>query len=363
MPAPWDLYTKHAPPLIHNRHCGSKPGDASERTLGRTMTDAGGPVSRRKFLLAAAASGTIVTGSGRTLSEYADHHAFSGTVGTREIDLSVAWNGGALETDLGALSEVGDGDERRAVIALSDESNPAWVWFRTGCPTCQAVETHVGVTIDLDTGGGRQEVFSGTLREARETLGSGHRLGGVVEAGDQWDFWVSWEVIEPVDGETHLDFEFAFRAIQRRHLDEPATGRPDWACAPCDGTGSDSGDPSTEQPVIEWAAIGGDSAVDPEAVTIERSKDGTALEYDVTSVADGTVDAIALFAGGSLDRFSGVPKTGQVAVGDGDERVEAFEPSPGKPKKADPLPASCFTYRFAIEPDAPKSGVLSRCKQ
>ena len=327
------------------------------------MTDADGPVSRRKFLLAAAASGTIVTGSGRSLSEYTDSDTFTGSVGTREIDLTVAWEGGALETDLGVLSEVGDGDERRAAIGLSAESNPAWIWFRTGCPTCEAVENHVDVTVDLDAGDGREEVFSGPLREARAELGPGSQLGGVMSPGDQWDFWVAWEVTEPVDGETNLDFEFDFRAVQRRHLDDPAASRPDWSCPPCDGADSETDDGSIEQPVIEWAAIGGDTTVDPEVVSIGRSEDGTALDFDFTGVADDSVDAIALYAGGSLDRFFDVPTDGQVAVGDGDERVEEFEPSPGKPKKADPLPTRCFTYRFAIEPDAPKSGVLSRCKQ
>ena len=84
---------------------------------------------------------------------------------------------------------------------MSESANSGYVWFRTNCPLCADVEEAIRVSFELETEGGVEPLFAGTLREARATFGSGKRLDGVLSPGRTWALAVTWELTEPIDGE------------------------------------------------------------------------------------------------------------------------------------------------------------------
>ncbi|WP_071932936.1 hypothetical protein [Halodesulfurarchaeum formicicum] len=315
-------------------------------------------VSRRTFLLAAATSGAVVSGGGRTLAQYSDSEQLGVTLGTGELDLDVSWEGEGSETHLGVVSDPGDGGERRIVIDLSEDSNPAWLWFRTGCPRCLPVEEQIQVEFTLRSEDGTLlEAFPpGTLREARERYGPGHRFEQVLNSGETWILTIAWELEEPVAGEHGIEFGFDFHAVQHRHFQNPDASAPNWECESC----SDDSGGDTERKDISWVAFAGETNATVEDLSVEI--DGPTLEYDLDDSA-AAVKSIALKYGQTLEVFADVPDTGPLTVGEGDETFQqqgnGFEGTDHT--NSEPFPNFCWTAKLEAGSDSFES--ISGCDQ
>ncbi|MDR5657352.1 hypothetical protein RH831_09180 [Halodesulfurarchaeum sp. HSR-GB] len=316
-------------------------------------------VSRRQFLLAAAASGAVVSGGGRTVAEFSDTEQLGVTFGAGELDLDVSWEGEGTETDLGVVSNEGDGGERQIIIDLSEDSNPAWLWFRTGCPRCLPVEEQIQIEFTLrgENGTRLEEFSSGTLREERERYGTGHRFGRVLNPGETWTLTIAWELTESVAGEHGIEFGFDFHAVQRRHLQNPAANAPNWECERC----SDDSGSGTEQKDISWVAFAGETNAEVEDFS-SVAIDGSTLEYDLGDSATA-VQAIALKYGQTLEVFADVPDTGPLTVGEGDETFQkqgnGFEGTDHT--NSEPFPNFCWTAKLEAGSNSFES--ISGCDQ
>lgn len=307
--------------------------------------------SRRTFLAAAAATGTIISGGGKTVAEFSDAENFGAQLGAGELDLEVSWQGSGSEVFLGVVSEVGDGDTRDIELELTEDSNPAWVWFSTGCPSCLPIEELIEVTFELDTGSGPETIFEGTLREARATLGPWIQLDEGLEPGETWILTVTWELTESVESEQTINFDFDFQVTQQRHLVDPESEKPTRECAEC----PDDGNGGTHE--ISWLAFGAESTADDGAITFSPTADGTALEYDLNGQP---VDVIALKYATHLDLFSDVAESGTLSTGDGDVTLDQNgseypeDPPLTEPRtNQDPFPEHCWMAKYNVGESSP----------
>lgn len=309
--------------------------------------DDGLEFSRRAFLAAAAATGTIISSGGKTVAEFSDAESFGATLGAGELDLEVVWDGDGSEVFLGVLKEAGDGGTKDIELSLTEDSNATWLWFAMQCPTCLPIEELIDVTLELDAGDSSW-LFEGTLREARATLGPWIQLDDVMEPGETWTLTVSWVLTESVDAEQTIDFDFNFKVAQRRHLVDPDTEKPTRECVDCPENGG-NGKPAA----ISYTAFGGGSNADAAIISQWFSDDGRTLHYELGD-AGAAIEDIAIKYGTNLDVFFDVADSGSLTVGDGDETYgmdkNRFSVDPPRLVN-DPLPDHCWSVKFEVGED------------
>lgn len=268
------------------------------------------PVSRRALLAGITTVGAAASGAG-TAALFRDDGRTGARATAGSVDLETRWVHGGSRTDLGRVSESGDGGSKRVELALAEDSNPAYVWFRTRCRRCTEMERKLAVSLSLETDRGTTQLFTdGRLRDARRQFGSGARLPGRLSPGDTWHVVVDWALQEPLEQDGTVNFDFDFHATQARNVDDPAAFGPAWTCP--DGCADDA--PAVSD--VSWVGFcaGSGEQLRPDDVTF--SVDGHVLE--VTD-APADLDAILLKYGTNLDVFENPAPVGSFAAGTGDE--------------------------------------------
>ena len=259
-------------------------------------------LSRRQLLYAVAATGAAAGSGSGVAAMLTDTERVSSqfTVGTLDLDVDVrspsSWQHGAYTGSLGI------NESETAVFELSVDSNPAYVWLVSPCPTCEPIESKLDVRLDLTVpGADTVTLFDGTLGAFRAAYGSGALLStqALASDGETWTVSFTWTLTEPV-ADTDVAFGFEFRAVQQRHLGNPRTydlGLP--ACAPCEDTGECGKD-------ISYVAFCSGEPIDPADVAFARQLCGDTDRYATLEVTalPAHVDHVLLKYGTNLDVFA-----------------------------------------------------------
>jgi predicted ribosomally synthesized peptide with SipW-like signal peptide len=215
--------------------------------------DADSLVTRRSILAALSATGAAgALASGSTRAYLTDSDSFGNALAAGSLDLDLCWTPGdasepcepspgpSIAVEFDEL-QTGDSGSGRITCGLTTNSNPAWLWLRTGCPSGPCgIERAIEVTFrhGTDCGGGRGDVIVGNggipidgipLCEALTALANGVRLDGAhgpggidpLEAGTECCLDVEWTVVGNLCGGERARLEFDFHAEQARHNDEP----------------------------------------------------------------------------------------------------------------------------------------------
>ncbi|AZH24901.1 hypothetical protein [Haloplanus aerogenes] len=276
------------------------------------MTD-GRDLSRRKLLWAMATAGAAASAGSGTAAMMQDSENFDSEMiaGIVDLDTEPSWG---TDSSFGTASE---GDSGTETVTLSVSDNPSYLWFRTKCAQCEAVEEALFVRFGIDTDGdGTVDRWLSSdylsLREAREQFGEGINLGEL-DPTDTWELVVEWEVRDGIRDDTNVDFDFDFYATQSRHVMNTDSVAPDWQCpGSCGGTG---GDPD-EESGISWVAFCSSETFSKRDIGFERSDDERKL--GIRSLP-ASIDTIVIKYGTNLDVFDVSSRGGQfsLTVGDG----------------------------------------------
>jgi len=278
-------------------------------------------LSRRKLLWAMTTVGAAASAGGGTAALLNDSESLGEstvTAGVVDLETEPSWGN---DDSLGTISK-GESGSRTVEITVTE--NPSYVWFRTDCKQCLAVEDVLYVRYGIDTDGDGDvdiPITDGyiTLGEARERYGTGYHLG-TLDSSKTWTLVAEWELRERVES-TDVSLSFDFYAAQMRHSD-PDSIRLPWSCESCDG--SSVGSPLSG-PDINWIAFCGDPDFGPD-FTPEVSGERTLLLDTGAYTISSDVDTIAIKYGRKLEVFS---YSGQssLTVGQGDGDV--FEQTGG----------------------------------
>mgnify|MGYP006285874989 CR=1 FL=1 len=316
-------------------------------------------LSRRTVLYAAAAIGATAASGNGVAALLTDTERVRSRLRAGTLDLDVAvrsprsWRNGSYAGEL-VLHEA-----RTAEFELSVDTNPAFVWLVSPCPTCDDVEPTIAVELSLTRpGSGTTTLFTGTLDAFRETYGRGGLLSTRALAGgtETWTVTFTWMLLEPLpDGASgrrrgrggaapDVGFEFEFRAVQERHLGDPELfdlGLP--ACADCG--------PETCGESISFVAFCGDEAFAEADVAFTRETcGGEDATLDVTAVPSG-VDTIVLKYATYMDvfRYDGEATPFRVTTGGGDSDL-ALIATHEKERRGNGYTAAGQPTRFPNEP-------------
>ncbi len=192
-------------------------------------------LSRRELLLTATTAGAAATAGSGVVALVHDTERFPAELqaGTLELNADPSWE------NTGSLGSVSEGEGGSETVGLVVSGNPAYIWFRTRCPTCAPVEEALFVRLGIDTNGDGtidlpiSEQFR-SLRESRRRYGNGIRLG-TLTPDDQWDLRLEWELREPAETDT-VTFAFEFNATQTRSTDPDTLSSPWPSCEDCQTT-------------------------------------------------------------------------------------------------------------------------------
>ncbi|WP_049984806.1 signal peptidase I [Halobellus rufus] len=259
-------------------------------------------LSRRGVLYGVVAAGAAATSGSGVAAFLTDEERVSAsfTSGTLDLDVDVlrptAWQDGPYTASIGV------NETETAEFELSVDSNPAYVWLLTPCPTCEPIEPNLDVRVELDRPEGDPSVlFDGTLGSFRDEFATGGLLSPeALPAEESWTVTVSWTPRTPVDDDVAFDFEF--RAVQARNLDAPAEFGFDRS--ECEGCQSDSPTECGED--ISFVAFCGEDPIDEADVEFETREcgdSGRTATMDVTEIPDH-VDEVLLKYATNLDVFA-----------------------------------------------------------
>lgn len=261
---------------------------------------------------AAASAGS---GTAALLSDSESFGESTVTAGVVDLETDPSWGN---DGSLGTISQ-GESGSRTVEITLAD--NPSYVWFRTDCKQCTAVEDALYVRYGIDTDGDGESDLSITdgyitLGEARERYGTGYQLG-TLDPSKTWTLIAEWELREPTES-TDVSLSFDFYATQTRHVSDPGDISLPWSCEGCNG--SSIGTPTTEESVISWVSFCGDSVFEPDFTPVREGTHTLLLDTDAYTV--GTeADTIVIKYGTTLEVFhrdGEWPSSLTVGQGDGE---------------------------------------------
>jgi len=266
------------------------PDSPSERRL-----------SRRGLLYGVAAAGAAATSGSGVAALLTDEERASASFTTGALDLDVdvlqptAWRDSAYTASIGVH------ETATAEFALSIESNPAYVWLVSPCPTCEPIEQHLTIRLEV-TRSGREPIvlFEGTLRAFRDSFASGGLLStDALTTGETWTVSLSWTVLAPVDDDVAFDFDF--RAVQARNLETPQAFEIERSdCGDC--SGEQNGECGKD---ISYVAFCSDEEITQSDFSFETKEcgdSGRMSTLEVTAVPDH-VDEILLKYATNLDVF------------------------------------------------------------
>ncbi|SDY10315.1 hypothetical protein [Halobellus clavatus] len=310
-------------------------------------------LSRRSVLYAAAATGAAAASGSGVAALLTDTEQVKTRLSAGTLDLDVAvlrppsWTDGTYTGKL-VLHE-----EQTATFELSVDTNPAFVWLMSPCPTCDDVESKIEVELELTRpGSGTTTLFTGTLDAFREAYGRGGLLSTQALAGstETWTVTFTWLLLEPLAGDRpgrgrgtgrkaaapDIGFEFEFRAIQERHLGDPEQfdlGLP--ACPDCEPECGTS---------ISFVAFCGDGSFEETGLSFETIEcGGNYPTLTVTEIPSG-VDTVVLKYASYMDvfRYDGEETPFRVTTGGGDSDlglIATHERESGNEHTADGQPS------------------------
>ena len=280
------------------------------------------PLSRRKLLLAVATTGAAAsTGSGAAaLMTDSERTKSVVTAGTLEIETIPSWeNAGSGSTGTGTQIQL-SGNEGQEHVRFQVSGNPSYVWFRTRCKQCKPIEEKLSVRFGLSVDGTVDwfddfENFV-SLREARDRLGDGFRLGEF-EPDTQKTLRIEWRTDGDVESETTVEFDFTFHAVQTRHVMNADSVAPPWECDVDCSTTTES------VPAISWVGFCGDDGFETD-FTPQRSDDERTLLLDTDAYTiPESVETITIKYGQFIDTFDYAEQS-EITVGTDDAR-DTFE--------------------------------------
>ncbi|WP_144900850.1 hypothetical protein [Halobellus captivus] len=329
----------------------------------------GAGLSRRKLLYGVAAVGAAA-GSGSGVAAFlTDEERTRSTfaAGTLDLDVDVqrpeAWSDGSYTGSIGVH------ESKTAEFDLSIDTNPAYVWLLTPCPTCEPIESNLDVRLELTSpSAGTVVLFEGSFRSFREQFSSGGPLSTDALPSDEiWTASFTWTLLAPTDSD--IEFGFSFRAVQARHLGNPLDyefDRPD--CDDC----PEEPDPECGKD-ISFAAFCSDEQIDEDDLSFALKRCGDTDRYatlEVTEIPDH-VDEVLLKYATNLDVFEydGESTPFTVTTGGRSEDltfVDTYEqqggeyPESGDPprRNSDPCPGSYWVKVDAdggVETGSPSS--------
>lgn len=325
--------------------------DGRERRLG---------LSRRRLLYGVAATGAAASSGSGVAALLADDERTGARFTGGTLDLSVdvqspeSWDNGPYD------AAIAPNGSQEAEFDLSVDDNPAYVWLVAPCPTCEKYENRVNVTLELTdrSDGFEYELFDDSLRSFRQAYSSGRPLSeSALRPGETWTVSFTWDLTGSVPDD--VDFDFEFRAVQERHIDDPESHALDVDHAPCDGC--DEGDGGGESECgkdvsfVAFCSEGdGMAKIEPGDVEFERKRCGDtdrhatlnveALPAHATHVLlksatgldvfeyDGEGTPFTVTSGGAnaaLELDGSYEQDGNVFVGSGDPPRKTGDPCPG----------------------------------
>lgn len=277
------------------------------------------PLSRRQVLGALATTGSagalVGTGTGAL---FTDEETFTDN-GIRASE-SVA---GVVDMEVtDTVPDDGNGVTYDITIPDAENNNPAYLWFRTGCPGEGELElacaTSITVEVECD---GETTVASGSARDVLDTLQNGTLLCGgdaaCLEPGETRTLEIKITGVDEYDGdEETLTLDLEFYGEQCRY-DTGAENPFDESggCEECPEPGADRQAIS----YIEFCAEGASDAPEPTLTVNATNNDGetTSVNWTVENGVD--VDYVVVKSGEEIPytvyKYSSGTQSGTATVG------------------------------------------------